>query len=95
MSAKTPTASSDVEILSRVIQPKHSNLSAAAARGWLKLDFDQQDRDRMHELALKAQEGSLTPPEEAALDNYRRVGRILDLLHSKARLSLKKHGLSA
>ena len=95
MSAKTPTASSDIEILGRVIHPDHSNLSAAAARGWLKLDFDQWDRERMHELALKAQEGSLTPQEKLDLDNYRRVGHILDMIHSKARLSLKKHGLSA
>jgi hypothetical protein len=92
MSAKI---SSEVEILSRVIKPNHSNLSAAAARGWLKLDFDQRDRDRMHELAVKAQEGTLTPREKVDLDNYRRVGHILDMVHSKARLSLKKHGLSA
>ena len=95
MRAKIPMSSSEVAILSRVIQPGHSNLSAAAARGWLKLDFDQWDRERMHELALKAQEGSLTPQEKLDLDNYRRVGHILDMIHSKARLSLKKHGLSA
>jgi hypothetical protein len=95
MSLETAPASSEVAILSRVIRPDRSNLSAAVARAWLKLDFDPQDQGRMHELALKAQEGVLTANEQGALEAYRRVGRFLDLVHSKARLSLKKRGLSA
>ena len=77
-------------VLARVVQPKSANLSAAAARSLLQLNFDASDKKRMHELAIKAQGGELSHDEELELDEYRRVGRLLDLLHSKARLSLKK-----
>ena len=62
------------------------------AEALLKLDFDQTDRDRMHELAVKNQEGSLTKAEEEELNSYRRIGYFVDLMRSKARISLKKHG---
>jgi hypothetical protein len=84
-----------VAILSRVLQPKNGTLSAAAARAWLKLDFTDEDRARMHELALKAQEGMLSAADEIALDSYRRAGCLLDMMHSKARHSLKKRGSRA
>ena len=45
----------------------------------------------MHELAVKNQDDLLTPQEKAEMENYRRVGFLLDLMHSKARRSLKKH----
>jgi hypothetical protein len=89
MAVETATTS-DVAIMSRVIQPENGTLSAAAARAWLKLDFIDQDRARMHELALKAQEGTLTSQDQANLETYRRVGRLLDMMHSKARHSLQK-----
>jgi hypothetical protein len=95
MAVQGPTATSEVAILSRVIQPENGALSAAAARAWLKLDFTEQDRARMHELALGAQAGTLTSTDQADLDAYRRVGRLLDMMHSKARHSLKKLGVPA
>jgi hypothetical protein len=82
--------SSEVAILRRVLRPRVGALSAAAARAWLKLDFSEEDRQRMHALVQKGREGRLLPEDEEALDNYRRAGRVLDLRHSKARLSLKK-----
>jgi hypothetical protein len=45
----------------------------------------------MHELAVKNQEDKLTAKERTELENYRRVSFLLDLMHSKARRSLKKH----
>ena len=45
----------------------------------------------MHELAVKNQEDRLSPKEKAEMENYRRVSFLLDLMHSKARRSLKKH----
>jgi hypothetical protein len=44
----------------------------------------------MNLLASKARQGSLNVRQEAELENYRQVGRLLELLQSKARLSLKK-----
>ena len=64
-----------------------------AAEAWLaKIRFrNKVDLDRMHELAVKNQDDELTAKEKKELENYRRVGFLLDLIHSKARRSLKKH----
>jgi len=95
MAVESSTATSEVAILSRVLEPNNGTLSAAAARAWLKLDFNDQDRARMHELALKAQDGMLTSKDQLDLDTYRRVGRLLDMMHSKAHHSLKKRSVTA
>ena len=42
----------------------------------------------MRQLSAKAREGTLTPDEQAALNNDERVGHLLNILHSKARRSL-------
>jgi hypothetical protein len=80
----------EAAILSRVIQADHDGLSLAAARAFLRLKFAADDQQRMHELAVKNQDGALTAAERQELDGYLRVGRLLDLLAAKARLSLKK-----
>ncbi len=82
---------SDVAILSRLIRPEADNLSASAAEGWLAIRFEKSDLDRMHELVTKNQDDKLTAKEKTELENYRRVSFLLDLMHSKARRSLKKH----
>jgi hypothetical protein len=63
-----------------------------AAPSLLELGFDEGDRARMHELAVRGQGGALSGAEELELESYCRTGRLLDLMHSKARLSLKKAG---
>jgi hypothetical protein len=85
----------EAAILARVIQPDNHNLPLAAARALLKFEFNMDDRQRMHDLAVKNQSGKLTSTEKRELDGYLRVGRLLDLLGAKARLSLKKSGLDA
>lgn len=82
----------EAAILSRLVKPSGADFSPEAAEALLKLDFDQTDRDRMHELTVKNQEGNLTTAEEEELDSYRRIGYFVDLVRSKARISLKKHG---
>jgi hypothetical protein len=79
-------------ILTRVIQPDQADLPRAAAKAILAFSFPRADRERMHELAVKNQKGTLTPQEEQELASYRRVGRLLDLLCAKARLALMKNG---
>jgi hypothetical protein len=86
----TEIANNEAAILARVIKPERDGLSASAARALLKLQFTQEDRDRMHELAVKNQAGNLTPAERRELDGYLRVGMLLDLLGANARLALKK-----
>ncbi len=63
--------------------------NSEAARSLLRLHFDQPDLDRIHALAVKAQDGALSEDEQAELENYRRVGRLLDLMHPKTRLTLQ------
>jgi hypothetical protein len=82
---------SDAAILARVIRPDDDSLSPAAAQAFLTLRFEQRDLDRMHELVTKNQDDALTVGEKAEMENFRRVSYLLDLLHSKARRSLKRH----
>lgn len=80
---------SEAAIMSRVLELDKPTLSLEAARAILALDFDQADKDRMRELSAKAQEGTLTANEQAAINNYERVGHFLNLMQSKARRALK------
>jgi len=84
---------SEVAILSRVLEPDKPTLAPKAAHALLALDFSPADKDRMRQLSAKAGEGTLTPAEQAATDNYERVGHVLNILQSKARRSLQgRHG---
>jgi uncharacterized protein YnzC (UPF0291/DUF896 family) len=91
MATHTVPATSDTGILSQLTWPDDDALSPAAAKGWLAVRFDQSQLERMHELAMKNQEGKLTAKEKHELENYCRVGIPLDLMHSKAHRSVKKH----
>jgi hypothetical protein len=83
------SATSEAAILGRLIRPDNGDLCAEAAEALLAIRFDSQELDRMHELAVKNQQDRLSPKEKAEMGNYRRVGFLLDLMHSKARRSLK------
>ncbi len=83
-------AESEAEIWSRTIQPEQGNLSAEAAQALLALKLPPQDVDRVNELSGKAREGTLTFEESRELDNYLNVGRTLELLKAKARISLQR-----
>lgn len=82
------------EILARVINPEHGGMPAGAAREILNFNLPPGDRDRVNELAAKAREGELTPEERSLLDEYERVTAMIELMQSKARLSLKQSGLA-
>jgi uncharacterized protein YnzC (UPF0291/DUF896 family) len=86
----TRTVSHDAVILDRIVKPNRADLPPEVARAFLHFKFGQKDQDRMHELALKAQAGTLMANEQAELDSYRRVGYFLDLMRSKARKTLKQ-----
>ncbi len=86
----TMASNSEAAILSRLIVPARGDLSADAAKSILNLKFDDQDRMRMHELVRMRQEGPLSAEDEAELERYRHIGHLLELMQSKARLSLTK-----
>lgn len=85
------TSNCDVAIMARIFQPGRGDLPLTAARSILKLTFAESDRERMHVLLQKGNAGTLTAIEERELDDYERVGHLLDMLHAKARKALKKH----
>jgi hypothetical protein len=81
-----PTAeNTEGAIWGRIIRPAKDGLSAEAAQAFLRLGFDQADRQKMHELAEKVREGTLTPEEKEEVAAYERVGSVLSLLKAMAR----------
>ncbi len=89
---KAHPAAAEAAILNRLVMPNRADFPPEVAETLLKLDFDEQDKGRMHELLVKGQDGILTREEEEELGIYRRIGYLVDLMRSKARISLKKHG---
>lgn len=83
------TATTEAQIWERVIHPAGELRSRDVARSILQLSFTPEECARMHELAVKNQQGSLTPEEESELDHYNRVGSLLSIMKSKARKLLK------
>lgn len=81
----------DAAILTRLIRPEKDDLPVAAAKTFLAMRFDRTDLDRIHELTQKNQNDALTLDEKADLESYLRVSAFLDLMHAKARRSMKKH----
>ena len=92
---QTDISLSESAIVGRLIKPDRGDFSPEAARELLSLQFGDEDQARMRELSLKAQNGTLTASEQAAVENYRRVGYWLGILWSRARLSLKRAGTDA
>ena len=82
----------EVEIWNRTIQPESGSLAAAAAREFLQLHLADGDRERVRELSAKANSGDLSTGETEELDHYLNVGRALEFLKAKARLSLASAG---
>lgn len=88
----TAVASNESVILSRVLHPERGDLPQEAARWLLGVDFDRADRERITALYEKAREGALSDMEDAELEDYGDVGRMLEMLRAKARVSLAKAG---
>jgi hypothetical protein len=80
----------EAAILSRVIRPDKDDLPAEQAKALLRFKFEQSDLDRLHELVVKNQDDDLTPAEKEELEGYLRISAFLDLMHAKARYSLRK-----
>lgn len=94
MAAKSSTGPIEAAIWNRVLHFERPP-SPAAARALLTLQFTEQDRRRMAELAAKARGAALTAAEESEADAYERLGCLLDVLHSQARRVLKQRQRAA
>jgi hypothetical protein len=89
------TAGTEAEIWNRTIQPQNGNFPPEAARALLNLTLSPADVERVNDLSAKARAGTLAESEERELDNYLNVGRALELLKAKARLSLYRPAASS
>lgn len=69
-------------------QPDDADPSFEAARRALSFRFTEGQLQRMRELAEKATQGQLTSEERDEVECYERVGSLLGVLQSKARLIL-------
>lgn len=76
------------EILSRSLDQGSDRLTPDVARFFLDLALTPDDRQRLDELAAKSRQGTLTDSESHDLDEYRRVGRLVELMKLKARVAL-------
>lgn len=88
----THAKTTEAEILARFVKPNRANFTPEVAQAILAIGLDKKDHDRMHELTFKNQEGNPTPAELEELNAYRRVAYFIDLMRSKARISLKNQG---
>jgi phosphoribosyl 1,2-cyclic phosphodiesterase len=77
------------EIVGRVITPDTEHFPPEVAKFFLGLELKQSDHDRMQDLGVKANRGTLTADEARELDSYLDVCLALGILKSKSRLSLR------
>lgn len=75
-------------ILSRALATAAEFMSEELARYLLTVKLDPVDESRANELAAKAREGSLSANEQAEIDEYLRVGRVMEILRIRARQTL-------
>jgi hypothetical protein len=86
--AATPTIT-ESDILADVIGPDHGDLDPDVAHSLLKWQFTDRAVARMNRLAERNNQGTITVQERQELEKYLRVGSLINILHAKARLSLK------
>lgn len=82
--------SSEVAILGRLLSNGREELTPELARYFLGLGFRDEDKARMHDLAVRNQAGALSPAEREELLGFAKAGCLLGILQSKARKALRK-----
>jgi len=84
------TTISDSDILEHVVSKVKGGFDPEAARAILELKFDSDATKRIRRLLQKNNRGTISAEERVTLEKFLRVGKFIDLLHAKARLSLKE-----
>lgn len=77
-------------IWQRVMTPTLDQLEPAAARALLEIKFNRRDTRRINELSELARRGELTRDQADELDLYLNLGSMMTIMHSKARVALKR-----
>lgn len=76
-------------IFARAIDLHAGDLTPEAARFILALELTGEDEQRMNELAEKSRAGQLSASDEFDLEEFRRCGRLIEMLKLKARKVLQ------
>jgi hypothetical protein len=84
------SASSDneVTILARFLTNGNGPLPKNLARYILNITISEQDKARMHELAVRNQDDALSPAEKKEMHDFGKAATVLSILKSKARRTL-------
>jgi hypothetical protein len=82
-------------ILTEIVEPEGPMESPQVARELLSLHLKEEAKNRIRELLQKKNAGTITPAEQSTLEEYILAGEFLDLLHVKARRTLRQSNLSA
>ena len=80
---------SEAAILNRVFRPNAADWPRAVADAILNIGFDPSDLKRMTQLMERAKTGDLSREQAEELEHYRHIGRLLELMKSRARQSLQ------
>jgi len=88
MNSESPNPNHEAEIWARLMRAQKVELPVAAAEFLLSINFQEDDRRRMLELADRSEAGTLTLEEAAEFDSYLHIGNFLAIVQSKARLAL-------
>jgi hypothetical protein len=83
--AANGASQSEIDILARVLGNGRGQMPADIARYILGLGFSDEDKARMHDLAVRNQDDGLSPAEKEELLAYAKAGSLLSLLKSSAR----------
>lgn len=78
----------EVTILARVLGSDGGSMPADLARYLIDLGFSDRDKARMHDLALRNQDDTLSAAEKDELFAYGKAGDLLAILKSRARRTL-------
>jgi hypothetical protein len=83
-------AANQNDIFARSLENRGERLSPDVAQFFLELELSPDDRLRLDELAEKARTGKLSAADQQDLEEYRRVGRLVELMKLKARAALPR-----
>ena len=82
------TSETEVTILARILGNENGQLPKDMARYILKKTVSERDKARMHDLAVRNQDGALTPAEKEEMAGFAKATTLLSILKSKARRTL-------
>ena len=85
------SVTTEADILQELVAPARADLPVDSARGLLRLKFSPAATRTIRRLLRENNRGSISAPDRLLLERYIRVGQMLDLMHAKARLSLRNN----